>query len=113
MQMKQKKIKTKSIFQVPNLGLKSPYYLENSQFEDDEEEGDDLEAYAQKDYQEIPELDKYEEQDMDEESYSDLSDNARQQADQIVLQRQKEVHFLNADTRSRPTYSPGLLKRHL
>ena len=63
---------------------------ERSHYSDDEQEGDDLAEYEQKDYNPIPELDRYDEAELDQEEYSDMSYGQREKAEEEIDFRQRQ-----------------------
>lgn len=58
--------------------------------EDESEEGDNLDDHYSKDYQEIPGLDKYESEGIDEDDYSQISESARREAERMLDDRERE-----------------------
>lgn len=65
------------------------------QNEDESEEADNLDDHYSKDYQEIPGLDKYESEGIDEEDYSQISESARRQAERMLDDRERDNHAHN------------------
>ena len=58
--------------------------------------GEDLEDTLEQDYREIPELDRYDDQDIDEDNYSDISYDARKQAEEELEQRDLADRIINS-----------------
>lgn len=57
--------------------------------ESDDEDAENLDDNYSKDYQELPGLDKYESEGMDEEDYSQISDDARRRAEREMDIRER------------------------
>ena len=62
-----------------------------------QEEGDNLDDHMSRDYEAIPGLDKYESEGLDEEDYSQISHDARRQADRELEYRDrgKDAYWLS------------------